>query len=423
MVHAFPKCRSLPFILAATLAPIAPLFAETTVTIVSGQESQNGDVLKEIFAGFDAADTSVAIDLQIDNKNDLETAQRVLADIVAGNPPDAVRVTGAIFSTFLHSGRAQPLDACLDSQPALKAQLDPSLLDILRGPDGKLYAMPFYTTLPALYINATAFREAGLDPAKPPATWAELKDAAAKLSDASTGKFGVLMYMPNTYLFEAQAESAGAQWIDASGSPSINSPAAVETMAFMRGLVEDGQMPAIAPSAFWSEFAALFRSGDLGMMIFPSSSFPQLTGGVDFEVTLAPMPIREGGNVMANASANGFVMLATDPEAQAATCKALSALVTPEAVTRIVMATATVPHNTEAAKGEAYLAPYFAANPAFAAVNSQPSDAWFAIPGNENTEFQSRFGDIQFEILNGDVSAADGIARLQDALADLMPDG
>jgi len=405
---------------AMALSLATPLLAETRITIVSGQEKQNGEVLKTLFADFDAADDTVTIDLQIDNKSDLETAQRVMADLVAGTAPDAVRVTGAIFATFLNSGRAQPLDACLAGQPDLMAQLDQTLLDHFRGPDGKLYAMPFYTTLPALYINATAFREAGLDPADPPRTWDALKAAAARLSDATAGKFGVLMYMPNTYLFEAQMESAGGRWVNDAGEASIDSPPAVATMEFMRGLVADGQMPAIAPSAFWSEFAALFRSGDLGMMVFPSSSYPQLTGGVDFEVMLAPMPIRDGGAVLANASANGFVMLATDPEAQAATCKALSVLVTPNAVKQIVEATATVPHNTVAATDEALLAPYFAANPQFVAVNAQPSDAWFALPGNGNAEFQSRFGDIQFEVLNGNLPAAEGAAQLQTVLTDLL---
>jgi ABC-type glycerol-3-phosphate transport system substrate-binding protein len=425
MTPMFPRLRYLSHALASmlTLTTACPALSETAIVIVSGQEAQNGDILKAIFAEFDAADPTVAVDLQIDNKSDLETAQRVQADIVAGTVPDAVRVTGAIFSTFLSSGRAQPLDACLDSQPDLKAQLDPALLKSFRGEDGKLYAMPFYTTLPGLYINASAFRAAGLDPSKPPTTWDELMETARKLSDPATGKYGVLMYMPNTYLFEAQAESAGARWVDGDGKAAIGSAASVETMAFMRKLVEEDLMPAIAPSAFWGEFAALFRSGDLGMMIMPSSSFPQLTSGVDFEVTISPMPIKAGGSVVANASANGFVMLTTDPEAQAATCKALSALVTPQAVTRIVEATATVPHNMEAASGEAFLAPYFAKNPAFLAVNSQPSDIWFALEGNGNTELQSRFADLQFEILNGDLSPEEGVARLQDVLAELMQNG
>lgn len=409
-------------LLAGTVLSLAaaPALAETTIRIVSGQEKQNGDILKDIFSTFDADSADVAVELQMDNKSDIETTQKVLADIVAGSVPDAVRVTGAVFATFVNSGRAQPLDACLDSQPELKAQLDADLLNNFRGPDGKLYAMPFYTTLPALYINADAFRAAGLDPANPPANWTELREAAAKLSDTEKGKFGVLMYMPNTYLFEAQMESAGGQWADADGKATADNPAAVKSFAFMREMVENKYMPAIAPSAFWGEFAALFRSGDLGMMLFSASSYPGLTGGLGFETTIAPMPIADDGQMVANASGNGFVMLSTDPEKQEATCAALSSLVTAENVARIVKATATVPHNVTAVDRPELLGDYFAQNPAFKAVNSQKSGGWYAMPGRANTEFHTVFGDVQFRVLNGSLSPEQGAKELNDRMQDLL---
>ena len=398
-------------------------FAETTITIVSGQEKQSGDILREVFGGFDAANADVAIDFQLDNKSDLETAQKVLADIVAGSPPDAVRVTGAIYSTIVNSGRAQPLDACLDKQPELMAELDQGLLDNFRGADGNLYAMPFYTTLPSLYINVPAFKAAGLDPNNPPSTWSELEAAAAKLSDKENGQYGILMYMPNTYLFEAQMESAGGSWVDGEGNPTFNNLGAIASLEYMRGLVEKGYMPAIAPSAFWGQFVSIFRSGDLKMLVSSSSSFPSLSSGLNFEMTMVPMPIADNGSMMANASANGFVMMATDPEKQKATCAALSSLVTAENVTKIVKATATVPHNIKAATSDEYLASFYTENPAFVAVNAQNSDAWYAMPGRQNNEFQSVFADIQFQVLSGDISVEEGVQKMQDIMVELLADG
>ncbi|MGI3164398.1 extracellular solute-binding protein [Pseudooceanicola sp. 200-1SW] len=414
--------KFLPSLLcsAALCAAALPALSETSIRIVSGQEKQNGAVIRDILTAYDAADAEVAVTLDMDNKSDVETTQQVLADIISGSAPDAVRVTGSVLATYINSGRAQPLDACLDAQPELLAQLDTGLLDNFRGADGKLYAMPFYTTLPALYINKQAFRDAGLDPETPPATWSELRAAAATLSDADKGKYGVLFYMPNTYLFEAQMESAGGAWTDASGALSADNPGTVDTFAFLRGLVEDGSMPAIAPSAFWSEFAALFRSGDLGMMLFSASTYPGLIGGLEFETTIAPMPIKGSGSMVANASANGFVMLATDPAKQEATCKALSSFLTPEAVTQVVKTTATVPHNVTATAAPDLLGTYFAENPAFVTVNAQPSGSWFALPGRANTEFQTEFSDLQFRVLSGDLSPEEGAAQLQDVTADLL---
>lgn len=405
---------------AALLSGALSASAETSIRIVSGQEKQNGEIIREILSAYDAADAEVSVNLDMDNKTDVETTQQVLADIISGTAPDAVRVTGSVLATYINSGRAQPLDDCLAGQPDLVAQLDTGLLDNFRGADGKLYAMPFYTTLPALYINATAFREAGLDPANPPATWSALREAASKLTDAEAGKFGVLMYMPNTYLFEAQMESAGGAWTDDAGEVTVDNPATAETFAFLRGLVEDGTMPAIAPSAFWSEFAALFRSGDLGMMLFSASTYPGLIGGLEFETTLAPMPIKDGGAMVANASANGFVMLTEEPEKQQAVCAALSAFLTPGNVTKVVKATATVPHNTVAVSDPALLGDYYAEHPEFAAVNAQPSGPWFALPGRANTEFQAEFGDLQFRVLSGELSPEEGAAALAKQVETLL---
>ena len=48
--------------------------------------------------------------------------------------------------------------------------------------DGELYGVPFHNSTPLLYYNVDHFKEAGLDPDKPPRTWAELVDAAKKLT-------------------------------------------------------------------------------------------------------------------------------------------------------------------------------------------------------------------------------------------------
>ncbi len=52
---------------------------------------------------------------------------------------------------------------------------------------GKTWGIPFQRSTVVMYWNKELFKEAGLDPNKAPTTWAELKDAATKLTkkDAS----------------------------------------------------------------------------------------------------------------------------------------------------------------------------------------------------------------------------------------------
>ncbi len=47
--------------------------------------------------------------------------------------------------------------------------------------DGKMMSMPFNSSTPVLYYNVDAFKKAGLDPNKPPKTWAEVEAYSKKL--------------------------------------------------------------------------------------------------------------------------------------------------------------------------------------------------------------------------------------------------
>jgi sn-glycerol 3-phosphate transport system substrate-binding protein len=47
--------------------------------------------------------------------------------------------------------------------------------------DGKLMSMPFNSSTSVMWYNKDAFKAAGLDPEKPPATWPALREAAKKL--------------------------------------------------------------------------------------------------------------------------------------------------------------------------------------------------------------------------------------------------
>ncbi len=82
---------------------------------------------------------------------------------------------------------------------------------------GKLYGMPFNTSAPILYYNKDMFKAAGLDPAKPPRTYAEVIDAAKKLTkkDAS-GKVTVYGYGISIYgwIFEQLNAAGGGLYLN-----------------------------------------------------------------------------------------------------------------------------------------------------------------------------------------------------------------
>jgi sn-glycerol 3-phosphate transport system substrate-binding protein len=83
--------------------------------------------------------------------------------------------------------------------------------------DGKLNGMPYNTSNPMLYYNKDAFKAAGLDPAKPPRTYAEVLDAAKKLTKkGADGKVSMYGYSMAIYgwFFEQLLASSGAYYLD-----------------------------------------------------------------------------------------------------------------------------------------------------------------------------------------------------------------
>jgi sn-glycerol 3-phosphate transport system substrate-binding protein len=68
--------------------------------------------------------------------------------------------------------------------------------------DGNLYSMPFNSSSPILYYNKDAFKKAGLDPAKPPATWKEVGDFSKKVLGAGAAKCGFTTSWPSWTMLE-----------------------------------------------------------------------------------------------------------------------------------------------------------------------------------------------------------------------------
>ena len=58
---------------------------------------------------------------------------------------------------------------------------------------GKTWGIPFQRSTIVMYYNKDAFRAAGLDPDKPPATWDELVAAGKKLTKSDGSQWGVMI--------------------------------------------------------------------------------------------------------------------------------------------------------------------------------------------------------------------------------------
>ncbi|HYJ32121.1 MAG TPA: extracellular solute-binding protein [Candidatus Binatia bacterium] len=116
------------------------------------------------------------VDLQVEQLTWQSGREKIVAAIAAGRPPDLCELG----STFIPGLVADStLVDLTDSIPDLRADLV--------GWDavsyhGRAFAIPWMLGTRALYIDEDLFRKAGLDPSKPPATWAELLEDSRRIT-------------------------------------------------------------------------------------------------------------------------------------------------------------------------------------------------------------------------------------------------
>ena len=137
--------------------------------------------------------------------------------------------------------------------------------------ENKTYGIPYETDVVVLYWNKNAFKEAGLDPEKPPKTWDEVQQYADKLDKKNaSGGYDRIGFFP---LIRAGAETwgytNGVEWIGKDGKPEINTPQAAETVSWIKQWIDRyGGWPKV--QEFRSQFAAPpqdeFMSGKVAMI-------------------------------------------------------------------------------------------------------------------------------------------------------------
>jgi multiple sugar transport system substrate-binding protein len=117
-----------------------------------------------------------------------------LAAVAAGNPADVVINDINSVSQRAENNQAEDLSKYINTD-TFKKQFYPNLWNTVLY-KGKPYAVPFTTDTRLLFYNKDAFKEAGLDPNKPPTTWRELEEDAKKLDIKQGEKYTRIGYYP-----------------------------------------------------------------------------------------------------------------------------------------------------------------------------------------------------------------------------------
>lgn len=145
-----------------------------------------------------------------------EPRKKTLLSIIGGTPPDVIGSINAWIPELSTKGALIPLDDfCKESMIDEKTFI-PVFWKMVNL-NGHTWALPTTPTATALYYNKNLFKEAGLDPEKPPKTLKELEEYSEKLTKKDqNGKITQIGFLPSwpPWSFGFYGVQFGGSWGD-----------------------------------------------------------------------------------------------------------------------------------------------------------------------------------------------------------------
>ncbi|MGO4839547.1 ABC transporter substrate-binding protein, partial [Rhizobiaceae sp. 2RAB30] len=109
-----------------------------------------------------------------------EMVPKIAQAIASGEVPDLMGMDLIYGPQFEAAGQLVDITDLIGTDPELKTA-SPGHMAVSTY-NGRLYGVPLYADVSALFYNKDLFRKAGLDPEKPPTSLAEIKEYADKIT-------------------------------------------------------------------------------------------------------------------------------------------------------------------------------------------------------------------------------------------------
>jgi sn-glycerol 3-phosphate transport system substrate-binding protein len=281
----------------ATSALIAPLtgLAQTEIQWWHSMTAVNGEVVNDLAKNFNATQNNYKI-VPTFKGNYEESFTAAVAAFRAGNAPHILQVFEVGTATMMASkGVSVPVGKVMKDSGE---KFDPkSFVSAVAGyytaPNGEMLSFPFNSSTTVFYINKDAFKAAGIDTTKAPATWSEVALAAAKLKASGHKCPLTIAWQGWTQLesfsawhnVEFATKGNGLQGMDA--RMKVNSPLHVRHIENLANMAKQGLF-IYKGRASVSE--ASFISGECAMTTTSTGFYGNVAKNAKFNWGLSPLP-------------------------------------------------------------------------------------------------------------------------------------
>lgn len=223
-----------------------------------------------------------------------DTRVRALSALASGDPPELSVLFSIDLFELVDQDVIVPFDEVIDDD-AGREWLEgfyPALME--NGQlDGQTYGVPFQRSTIVLYWNKDLFREAGLDPDRPPENWEEMAEMGATIRE-ETDSWGVMV--PSTgypyWMFQAFAYQNGHRLMSEDGTEVyFDDPAAIEALEYWVSLGEEEAMP--DGTIEWGTLRQNFLDGTTAMMWHSTGNLTAVRNDAEFDFGVAMLPRQE----------------------------------------------------------------------------------------------------------------------------------
>lgn len=397
-----------------------------TITFWHAMSGKNGETLQAIVDDFNASQDAVDVEAVFQGKYN-EVLTKLKASIPSNQSPTLVQVFEIGTQIMIDTGATVPFAETATANDIDLSDMDPAIANYFTV-DGTLQALPFNTSVPLLYLNKDALREAGLEGAAPQ-TWGEVLDLAEKLTvrdGEETTRYG--MVLPVEGWFVEQMLAAGGQdYCDASNGRDGRAT----TVNWENGAVEgiiSGWADGVADGSILnvgrnnSDAAAAFQAGRAAMIPFTSANLRDMIRESDFEVEAIDY-VRPDGTSRAgvfNGGAALWLMASATEEERAAAAEFERFLMTADVQGTWAARTGYVPLNTKSAESDAFTEvlaefPAFGVAPKQLAASTGTGCLMGTMPQARNA-----MNDAIESAVNGSADAASAIATAQESMVPII---
>jgi sn-glycerol 3-phosphate transport system substrate-binding protein len=196
---------------------------------------------------------------------------------------------------------------------------------------GKTWGIPFQRSTIVMYYNKDKFRAAGLNPDQPPATWAELVDAAKAMTKGDGSEWG--MMIPSTgypyWMFGALAMQNDQVLMNGAGDTTyFDAPATVEALQFWKDL---GSKHKVMPEGTieWGTLRQNFLEGKTAVMWHSTGNLTAVKNNASFDFGVAMLPANKRRGTPTGGG-NFYIFKDTTPEERTASMKLIKFMTAPE---------------------------------------------------------------------------------------------